>query len=53
MLLAPYAAELLAREIAGRGRDPLLAPFGPDRFAGRAAAVSAPADYYSGYQEER
>jgi sarcosine oxidase subunit beta len=55
MLLAPYAAELLAREIAGRGRDPLLAPFGPDRFAGRDAAASAPADYYSGYahQEKR
>jgi sarcosine oxidase subunit beta len=49
MLLAPYAAELLAREIAGRGRDALLASFGPDRFAGRSAEVAAPDDYYSGY----
>ena len=55
MLLAPYAAELLAREIAGRGRDPLLTGFGPDRFAGHAAVVSATGDYYSGYahQERR
>jgi sarcosine oxidase subunit beta len=55
MLLAPYAAELLAREIAGLGRDALLAPFGPDRFAGRDAALSAPGDYYGGYahQEKR
>jgi sarcosine oxidase, subunit beta len=55
MLLAPYAAELLAREIAGRGRDPLLTGFAPDRFAGRSAAVTAPGDYYSGYaqQEQR
>jgi sarcosine oxidase subunit beta len=36
MLLAPYAAELLARELAGRERDALLAPFDLDRFAGRA-----------------
>jgi sarcosine oxidase subunit beta len=49
MLLAPYAAELLAREIAGRGRDPLLASFGPDRFAGRSAEAPVPGDYYSGY----
>ena len=49
MLLAPYAAELLAREIAGRGRDALLASFGPDRFAGRSPEVPAPGDYYSGY----
>jgi glycine/D-amino acid oxidase-like deaminating enzyme len=49
MLLAPYAAELLAREIAGHGHDALLAPFAPDRFAGRSAAVTAPGDYYGGY----
>ena len=49
MLLAPFAAELLAREIAGRGRDALLAPFAPDRFAGRAVEVTAPGDYYGGY----
>ena len=48
MLLAPYAAELLAREIAGHG-DAHLAPFAPDRFAGRSAVVAAPGDYYSGY----
>jgi glycine/D-amino acid oxidase-like deaminating enzyme len=29
MLLAPYAAELLAREIAGRGRDALWHPSTP------------------------
>jgi sarcosine oxidase subunit beta len=52
MLLAPYAAELLAREIAGRERDPLLAPFGPNRFRGRAAEPSAPSDYYTGYAHE-
>jgi len=49
ILLAPLAAELLAREIAGRGRHELLRPFAPDRFAGRAVGVAAPSDYYSGY----
>lgn len=49
ILLAPYAAELLARELAGHGRDALLAPFDPDRFAGRPAGVGAAGDYYSGY----
>jgi sarcosine oxidase, subunit beta len=49
ILLAPYAAELLAREIARDERDPLLAPFDPARFAGGAGAVTASADYYSGY----
>jgi sarcosine oxidase, subunit beta len=49
MLLAPFAAELLAREIAGRGRDVLLAPFGPDRFVGRSGVVTATGDYYGGY----
>jgi sarcosine oxidase subunit beta len=48
MLLAPLAAELLAREIDGRPRDPALAPFDPARFQG-ATAAAAPADYYSGY----
>ncbi len=49
ILLAPYATELLARQIAGQGRDVLLAPFDPDRFSGRGAGVTAPGDYYSGY----
>jgi glycine/D-amino acid oxidase-like deaminating enzyme len=48
MLLAPLTAELLAREIAGRGRDELLASFSPARF-GAEAAVEASGDYYSGY----
>jgi sarcosine oxidase, subunit beta len=52
MLLAPCAAELLAREIAGHGRDALLAPFAPDRFAGRSADLAAPGDYYSGYAQQ-
>lgn len=49
ILLAPYAAELLAREIALAERDPLLASFDPARFSSGAAAVSASSDYYSGY----
>ena len=49
ILLAPMCAELLAREIAGLGRDALLDSFHPDRFAGRDAAVTAATDYYSGY----
>jgi sarcosine oxidase, subunit beta len=49
MLLAPLAAELLARELAGLGRDRLLDPFDPARFAGAELAVTAPGDYYSGY----
>jgi sarcosine oxidase subunit beta len=49
ILLAPLAAELLARELAGLGRDRLLDPFDPGRFAGRAAETTIHADYYSGY----
>lgn len=49
MLLAPLSAELAAREIAGLGRDRLLASFSPGRFAGRQAGVTAHGDYYSGY----
>ncbi len=33
--LAPILGKLLANEILTGDRDPLLAPFGPDRFAGR------------------
>ena len=44
LLLAPIAAELAAREIAGLGRDPLLAPFHPDRFDEGAAAPDAGGD---------
>jgi sarcosine oxidase, subunit beta len=49
ILLAPLAAELLAREIAGLGRDRLLDPFSPDRFAGRPMETKIPGDYYGGY----
>ena len=49
ILLAPLAAELLAREIAGLGRDRLLHPFAADRFAGREIGTTLPTDYYSGY----
>ncbi len=49
MLLAPLSAELLARQLAGGGRDRLLKPFDPGRFAGQEAAVTAHSDYYSGY----
>lgn len=49
ILLAPLSAELLAREIAGMGRDALLASFDANRFAGRDVGVRAPSDYYSGY----
>jgi sarcosine oxidase subunit beta len=49
MLLAPLSAELLARELTGGGRDPLLAPFDPARFAGAAAGTAVPGDYYAGY----
>jgi sarcosine oxidase subunit beta len=49
ILLAPLAAELLAREIAGLGRDPMLEPFDPGRFAGGAAETTIHSDYYSGY----
>jgi sarcosine oxidase subunit beta len=47
--LAPLAAELLAREIAGLGRDPLLDPLDPARFAGRGHEPVELGDYYSGY----
>jgi sarcosine oxidase subunit beta len=49
MLLAPLAAELLARQIAGYGRDKLLEAFSPDRFAGQHTTVTTHSDYYSGY----
>jgi sarcosine oxidase, subunit beta len=49
ILLAPLAAELLAREIAGRGRDRLLEPFAPARFEGVDVQAGVPSDYYSGY----
>ncbi|HUH15884.1 MAG TPA: FAD-binding oxidoreductase [Gaiellaceae bacterium] len=49
MLLAPLAAELLARELAGQGRDPALEPFAPGRFAGGSPATAVSGDYYSGY----
>jgi sarcosine oxidase subunit beta len=49
MLLAPLSAELLARQLAGGGRDRLLKPFDPGRVAGQDAAVTAHSDYYSGY----
>jgi sarcosine oxidase subunit beta len=47
--LAPLAAELLAAEIAGLGRDPLLEPLDPARFAGRTHEPVEAGDYYSGY----
>jgi|tagenome__1003787_1003787.scaffolds.fasta_scaffold20989920_9 sarcosine oxidase subunit beta len=49
ILLAPLAAELLAREIAGRGRHRLLEPFAAGRFTGTEPRAQAPGDYYSGY----
>jgi sarcosine oxidase subunit beta len=49
ILLAPLAAELLAQEIAGKGRHRLLEPFAAGRFAGAEARAEAPGDYYSGY----
>jgi sarcosine oxidase subunit beta len=49
ILLAPLSAELLAREIAGLGRDRLLDAFDPDRFVGTGATTTAHSDYYSGY----
>jgi sarcosine oxidase, subunit beta len=49
LLLAPIAAELAAREIAGLGRDPVLAPFHPDRFAGASPTPEPSGDYYARY----
>jgi sarcosine oxidase subunit beta len=49
MLLAPLAAELLAKEIAGQPRDAALQPFDPARFHTTGGAAAVPADYYSGY----
>jgi sarcosine oxidase subunit beta len=50
ILLAPFSAELLAREIAGLGRHRLLTSFDPNRFVGAdAMTATAPSDYYSGY----
>ncbi len=48
LLLAPLAAELAAREIAGGGRDRLLQTFDPNRFE-EGAEVSSSPDYYGGY----
>jgi sarcosine oxidase subunit beta len=47
--LAPLAAELLAREIAGGERSDLLATFDPERFAGAEAAAAPGTDYYGAY----
>jgi len=52
LLLAPVAAALAAREIAGLGRDPLLAPFHPDRFGDAASAPDAGGDYYARYLDQ-
>jgi sarcosine oxidase subunit beta len=49
MLFAPLAAELLARELAGLGRDRLLDPFAPSRFAGHQTQTDTTTDYYSSY----
>jgi sarcosine oxidase, subunit beta len=49
MMLAPISAELLADELAGRGRDELLDMFDPARFAGITDPVAWPTDYYSAY----
>jgi glycine/D-amino acid oxidase-like deaminating enzyme len=49
ILLAPLSAELLAREMAGEGRDDALASFHPSRFTGTNAAVSRSDDYYGSY----
>ena len=49
MLLAPLAAELLACEISGGARSPLLDPFDPGRFSTNDVRVTAHSDYYSGY----
>jgi sarcosine oxidase subunit beta len=53
LLLAPIAAELAAREIAGLGRDALLAPFHPDRFGDGASAPDTGGDYYARYLDPR
>ncbi|MDX6593660.1 MAG: hypothetical protein QOJ13_2856 [Gaiellales bacterium] len=45
----PLAARLLAREIAGRGRDALLEPFDPQRFSGVDLSSQSETDYYAGY----
>jgi sarcosine oxidase, subunit beta len=45
----PLSALLLAREIAGRGRDPLLEPFDPKRFEGADLTSHSETDYYAGY----
>jgi sarcosine oxidase subunit beta len=49
ILLAPLSAELLAREMAGEGRDDALTSFHPSRFTGTNAAVTRSDDYYSSY----
>lgn len=49
ILLAPLTAELLARELAGHGRDAALDRFSPGRFACRPLETTARTDYYSGY----
>jgi sarcosine oxidase subunit beta len=45
----PLAATLLAREIAGHGRDALLEPFDPQRFSGVDLSSHSETDYYAGY----
>jgi len=49
ILLAPLCAELLARDIAGLGRDRLLFSFDANRFADCDVSVTRLTDYYSGY----
>jgi len=49
ILLAPLCAELLARDIAGLGRDRLLSSFDANRFADCDVSVTRLTDYYSGY----
>ncbi len=44
---------LAAREIAGLGRDALLAPFHPDRFAGAEEAPDTGGDYDARYLDRR
>lgn len=53
LLLAPFAAQLAAREIAGLGRDPLLAPFSPDRFVGVETGAGTGGDYYARYLDPK
>ena len=49
MLLAPVCASLLVREITPGTRDPLMAPFAPQRFDGVEDEAGPHVDYYGGY----